>query len=53
MVMMPDVVYDAYKSIKAENAKVIYLSPQGKKLDQKKVEELSKEKHLILLCRSL
>ena len=33
-----------------ENAKVIYLTPQGKKLDQKKVEELSKEKHLILLC---
>ena len=33
-----------------ENSKVIYLTPQGKKLDQKKVEELSKEKHLILLC---
>lgn len=50
MVMMPDVVYDAYKSIKTDNAKVIYMSPQGKKLDQEKVEELSKQKHLILLC---
>ena len=50
MVMMPDVVYDAYKSIKTDNAKVIYMSPQGKKLDQKKVEELSKQEHLILLC---
>ena len=50
MVMKPDVVYDAYKSVYEENAKVIYLSPQGKKLNQKKVEELSKEKHLILLC---
>ena len=50
MVMMPDVVYDAYKSIQDENAKVIYLSPQGKKLNQKLVEELSKEKHLVLLC---
>ena len=51
MVMMPDVVYDAYSSIKdKENAKVIYLSPQGKKLDQEKVKELSKQKHLILLC---
>ncbi len=50
MVMMPDVVYDAYKSIKDEKAKVIYMSPQGKKLDQNKVEELSKEKHIILLC---
>ncbi len=50
MVMKADVVYDAYKSIQSEDAKVIYLSPQGKVLNQKKVEELSKEKHLILLC---
>ena len=38
MVMKADVVYDAYKSIKDENAKVIYLTPQGKVLNQKKVE---------------
>lgn len=50
MVIQPDVVYDAYKSIKDKNAKVIYLSPQGKVLKQQKVEELSKEEHLILLC---
>ena len=50
MVMRADVIYDAYKSVQNENGKVIYLTPQGKKLDQKKVEELSKEKHLILLC---
>ena len=50
MVMQPDVVHDAYKSVKDEKAKVIYMSPQGKKLDQKKVEELSKQEHLILLC---
>ena len=50
MVMQPDVVYSAYKSIQSKDAKVIYMSPQGKKLDQKKVEDLSKEKHLIILC---
>lgn len=50
MVIQPDVVYDAYKSVKDKKAKVIYMSPQGKKLDQKKVEELSKQEHLILLC---
>ena len=50
MVMKPDVVYDAYNSVKSEKAKVIYMSPQGKKLDQNKVEELSKQEHLILLC---
>ena len=50
MVMRPDVVYEAYKSIEDKQTKVIYLSPQGKKLDQKKVEELSEEKSLTLLC---
>ena len=50
MIMKPDVVYDAYKSVADKNAKVIYMSPQGIKLNQKKVEELAKEDHLIILC---
>lgn len=50
MLIQPDVVYDCYKSVKSNNAKVIYLSPQGKTLSQAKVEELAKEEHLILLC---
>lgn len=50
MVMRADVVYNAYKSIQDENAKVIYMSPQGKKLNQQKVEELSKEENLTILC---
>ena len=55
MVIQPDVVYDAYKSVitnneKSEKTRVIYMSPQGKKLDQQKVEGLSKQEHLILLC---
>ena len=50
MVIQPDVVYRAFKSLDSKDAKVIYMSPQGKKLDQKKVEDLSKEKHLIILC---
>ena len=50
MVMRADVVYDAYKSVRDEKSKVIFLSPQGKKLNQAKVQELSREEHLILLC---
>ncbi len=50
MVMKADVVYDAYLSVKKEKAKVIFLSPQGKTLNQEKVKELSNENHLILLC---
>lgn len=50
MVMRADVVYDAVQSVKSEEAKVIYLSPQGKTLTQERVQTLSQEKHLILLC---
>lgn len=50
MVMKADVVYDAYEHIKDENAKVIFLSPQGKTLNQNKVKELATEEHIILLC---
>lgn len=50
MVIKPDVVYDAYKSVYESTAKAIYLTPQGQTLNQNKVQELSKEKHLILIC---
>ena len=50
MLMKPDVVDRAYNSIKSENAKVIYLTPQGKTLNQRIVRDLSKQEHLILLC---
>ena len=53
MVMMPDVIYDAYESVKSDKSKVIYLSPQGRTLNHEKVKLLSKEEHLILLCRTL
>ena len=51
MVIRPDVVLDSYNSIKEKkNAKVIYMSPQGKVLNQQVIENLSKEQHLIILC---
>ena len=51
MLIKPDVVYDAYNSVKSEKSKVLYLTPQGKRLCQSKVEKLAKnEEHLILLC---
>ena len=50
MLMKPDVVWDAWNSVKSKNAKTIYMSPKGKTLTQAKVEELAKEEHLIILC---
>ncbi len=50
MVMTPEPIYGAINSVKKDNSKIIYLSPQGKKLNQEIINNLSKEEHLVLLC---
>lgn len=53
MVMTAQPICDAYLSIVERlsyKPKVVYLSPQGRVLNQKIVKELSQEEHLILLC---
>ena len=50
MLMKPDVVWDAWNSVKTNKSKTIYMSPKGKTLTQKKLESLAKEEHLIILC---
>ena len=53
MLMMVQPLRDAIHAAKAaagEEAKVIYLSPQGRKLDQQGVTELAKSSRLILVC---
>ena len=53
LVMFAQPIYDAYKSI-TENLDYkphfIYMSPQGKLLDQKLVEKLAEHEHIVLLC---
>ncbi len=50
MLMKPGPVVEAIESVRGENSRVIYLSPQGKLLKHQKAVDLSKEDHLILLC---
>ena len=50
MVLMCQPIYDAIEDLKTENTKVIMLTPDGKTYQQKMAYDLSKEKHLILLC---
>ncbi len=50
MVLMPDPVVKAIRSVKTPKSKVIYLSPQGNQLTAKKCRDLAKEEHLIILC---
>lgn len=57
MVMQPEPIYKAYKSIeeKIETAgrkkpRVIYMTPQGQVFNQNLAEELAKEEDLVFLC---
>ena len=52
MVMMIEPLQAALQAARAAlpNAKVIYLSPQGKTLDQKAVEDFATRNELIMLC---
>ena len=51
MVMMAQPVVDAFRAVDPDRrARRIYLSPRGRTLDQRLVEELSREEALVLLC---
>ncbi len=51
MIMSCEPIYEAYKSLNcSEDAKVIYMSPKGKTLNQPMVKELANEKELVILC---
>ena len=50
MVLTPQPIFDCINSIKKDNSKVIMLTPDGIPYKQKMAYDLSKEKHLILLC---
>ncbi|MCQ2455687.1 MAG: tRNA (guanosine(37)-N1)-methyltransferase TrmD [Clostridia bacterium] len=53
MIMAADPIYNCYKSLYGEQEPkphLIYLSPKGKTLTQKRVAELSKLDRIVLLC---
>lgn len=53
MVMQAEPIYNAYKSIFdscSEKPFVVYMSPQGKILNQQLAKDFAKKKHIIVLC---
>ena len=50
MVLTCQPIFDCVESLKTQNSKVILLTPDGLPYKQKVAYELSKEKHLILIC---
>ena len=50
MVLSADPVFRCLEEIKAKGKPIYYLSPRGKVLDQKLLEDLSSKPELVLLC---
>ena len=53
LVMLAQPIYDAYEAVVSDldyKPHFIYMSPQGKLLDQKLVEKLAGHRHLVILC---
>lgn len=50
MVLMPQPIFDAVDDIKTKDSKVLLMTPQGRKYKQSLAYDLSKEKHIIIIC---
>lgn len=50
MLMTCQPIYDCLEDNRTDDSRVIFLSPQGKILDQEKCIELSEQKELVILC---
>ena len=50
MILTPQPVFDALRSIGAKGKRILYMSPRGRLLDQTLIRELSQEPELVILC---
>lgn len=50
MVLMPEPIFRAVEALKREDSFVILLTPQGKIYNQKLAYDLTKKRHLIIIC---
>lgn len=50
MVMKVEPIHRALTDLRGEGTRVVYMSPQGRKLTQTIAQDYSREQHLIILC---
>lgn len=50
MILMPQPIFDCVDDIKTDDSFVILMTPQGKRYNQKTAIDLTKKKHLIIIC---
>lgn len=50
MIMKPEPIFEAVASLRTPGARVVLMSPQGRRFDQAAARALAAERHLILVC---
>lgn len=50
MVMMPEPIFLAVESVRTDSARVILMTPQGRRFDQAEATALAREGHLVFVC---
>lgn len=50
MVMKPEPIFEAVEAVRTPEARVLLMTPQGRRFDQALAQELALERHLIFLC---
>lgn len=50
MVLKPEPIFNAVETVRGEGSRVLLMTPQGKRFDQKIARGLAGERHLIVIC---
>ena len=50
MVMKPELLFEAVEEVRSPGARVILMTPQGRKFVQQDARQLAAERHLVLVC---
>jgi tRNA (guanine37-N1)-methyltransferase len=50
MVMKPEPMFEAVETVLTSGARVVLMTPQGRRFDQAMAGELAKQKHIVFLC---
>jgi tRNA (guanine37-N1)-methyltransferase len=50
MVMKPEPLFEAVETVRTPGARVILMTPQGRRFDQSVARELAAEEHLVFVC---
>jgi len=50
MVLKPEPLFRAVEAVRSHAARVLFMTPQGERFDQRAARRLSGERHLVILC---